>query len=355
MDKSLSRLTHINLASGFRGGERQTLLLMDALSKRGFNQSLICRKNSDLQKKAESIKNLEINVTGLNPIACIRYFFNEGTLHFHESRAFFALWLSTLFSRKNYLITRRVQRSPKNNVLNASIYQGASNIVALTHNIAESIEKSLILSLDSQIINSAHSSLSYNPFNVEKIKSEFRGKFVVGHIGALDDSHKGQHQIFSLAEKMEKSHPNIIFLLVGGGRDENEFSKKAKKLSNLKVIGYVENVGDYMKVFDVFLFPSRHEGLGSILLDALAFGLPIIASNVGGIPEIIQHDNNGYLVEVDAIGDYMSWLLILFSNKEIYEKMKFNNIEKSKHYTVDKMTDSYVEIYKKMGVQTNER
>jgi len=142
---------------------------------------------------------------------------------------------------------------------------------------------------------------------------------------------------------------------VGGGRDENEFSKKAKKLSNLKVIGYVENVGDYMKVFDVFLFPSRHEGLGSILLDALAFGLPIIASNVGGIPEIIQHDNNGYLVEVDAIDDYMSWLLILFSNKEIYEKMKFNNIEKSKHYTVDKMTDSYVEIYKKMGVQTNER
>ena len=60
--------------------------------------------------------------------------------------------------------------------------------------------------------------------DVEKIKSEFGGKFVVGHIGALDDSHKGQHQIFSLAEKMEKSHPNIIFLLVGGGRDENEFS-----------------------------------------------------------------------------------------------------------------------------------
>ena len=100
MDKSLSRLTHINLASGFRGGERQTLLLMDALSKRGFNQTLICRKNSDLQKKAERIKNLEINVTGLNTIACIRYFFNEGTLHFHESRAFFAFWLSSLFLRK---------------------------------------------------------------------------------------------------------------------------------------------------------------------------------------------------------------------------------------------------------------
>jgi len=75
---------------------------------------------------------------------------------------------------------------------------------------------------------------------------------------------------------------------------------------------------------------------------------------VGGIPEIIQHDNNGYLVEVDAIDDYMSWLLILFSNKEIYEKMKVNNIEKSKNYTVDQMTDSYVEIYKKMGVQRNE-
>jgi glycosyltransferase involved in cell wall biosynthesis len=355
MDKNLSRVTHINLASGFRGGERQTLLLMDALSERGFNQSLICRKNSDLHKKAERIKNLEINVTGLSTIACIRYFFNKGALHFHESRAFFALWLSTLFSRKNYLITRRVQRLPKNNVLNSSIYQGASFIVALTHNISENIDKSLDLSLDCQIINSAHSSLSFNELNVEKIKSEFRGKFVVGHIGALDDSHKGQHQIFSLAEKMQKIHPSIIFLLVGGGRDEKEFLKKAKKLSNLKVIGFVENVGDYMKVFDVFLFPSRHEGLGSILLDALAFGLPIIASNMGGIPEIIEHNNNGYLVEVDSIDDYMSWLLILFSNKEIYEKIKVNNIEKSKNYTVDQMTNSYIEIYKQMGVQRNGR
>ena len=244
------------------------------------------------RKKAERIKNLEINVTGLNTIACIRYFFNEGTLHFHESRAFFAFWLSTLFLRKNYLITRRVQRPPKNNVLNASIYQGASNIVALTHNIAESIEKSLILSLDSQIINSAHSSLSYNPFNVEKIKSELENKFIVGHIGAFDDSHKGQNQIFSLAEKMQRTHPNIFFMLIGGGRDENKFLMQASQLSNIKVIGHVDNVGDYMKAFDLFLFPSRHEGLGSILLDALAFGLPIIASNVGGIPEIINHGNN---------------------------------------------------------------
>ena len=285
------------------------------------------------------------NVTGLNTIACIRYFFNEGTLHFHESRAFFAFWLSTLFLRKNYLITRRVQRHPKNNVLKASIYQGSSNIVALTHNIAESIENSLILSLDSQIINSAHSSLSYNPFNVEKIKSELENKFIVGHIGALDDSHKGQNQIFSLAEKMQRTHPNIFFMLIGGGRDENKFLMQASQLTNIKVIGHVDNVGDYMKAFDLFLFPSRHEGLGSILLDALAFGLPIIASNVGGIPEIIKHRVNGILVDLNSLDDYYNAIKSLFSDVKMRSKIEQSNKEKGKSFSIKTMTDQYDKLY----------
>lgn len=355
MDNHLPRVNHINLASGFRGGERQTLLLIKDLSRRGFHQSLICKKNSEIQKKAASIVNLEVNAVGFGVISCIRYFFNEDILHFHESRAFFALWFCTLLLKKNYLITRRVQRMPKNNIVNASIYQGASMIVTLTQNIAENVEKSLNLSFDYHVVNSAHSSLNFNPSNVEKIKSELENKFIVGHIGAFDDSHKGQNQIFSLAEKMQRTHPNIFFMLIGGGRDENKFLMQASQLSNIKVIGHVDNVGDYMKAFDLFLFPSRHEGLGSILLDALAFGLPIIASNVGGIPEIINHGNNGYLVEEDAIDDYMSYLLRLTENQQLYEKMKASNIVKSENYTVERMTDAYEDIYKQIGINSNAR
>ncbi|MBT5542775.1 MAG: hypothetical protein HOK34_08085, partial [Gammaproteobacteria bacterium] len=77
MDNHLPRVNHINLASGFRGGERQTLLLIKDLSRRGFHQSLICKKNSEIQKKAASIVNLEVNAVGFGVISCIRYFFNE--------------------------------------------------------------------------------------------------------------------------------------------------------------------------------------------------------------------------------------------------------------------------------------
>ena len=74
---------------------------------------------------------------------------------------------------------------------------------------------------------------------------------------------------------------------MGEGRDFELFKKLTASLDNITLVGQVENLGSYLKALDVFLFPSRHEGLGSILLDALDFGLPIIATDVGGIPEII--------------------------------------------------------------------
>ena len=110
----------------------------------------------------------------------------------------------------------------------------------------------------------------------------------------------------------------------------------------------MDNVGDYLKAFDIFLFPSRHEGLGSILLDALDFGLPVIATDVGGIPEIIENGVNGFLVKPDAIDDICESILGLYSESTLMEQIARANTEKAKSYTVGTMADKYVQIYQRI-------
>ena len=110
----------------------------------------------------------------------------------------------------------------------------------------------------------------------------------------------------------------------------------------------MDNVGDYLKAFDIFLFPSRHEGLGSILLDALDFGLPVIATDVGCISEIIESGVNGFLVKPDAIDGICESILGLYSESTLMEQIARANTEKSKSYTVGTMADKYVQIYQRI-------
>ena len=100
-------------------------------------------------------------------------------------------------------------------------------------------------------------------------------------------------------------------MLVGGGDDEAMLKSLAAGLSNVTFTGFVNNVGDYLAAFDVFVLPSNREGIGSILLDAMDRGLPVIASRVGGVPDIVHDDDNGILIEAGSVDQLRAAILAL--------------------------------------------
>ncbi|MEO1928782.1 MAG: glycosyltransferase family 4 protein, partial [Gammaproteobacteria bacterium] len=276
---------------------------------------------------------------------CRTYFKDAPLLHFHESRVFAAIWSFGIATEKKHIITRRVERSPRSNFINKSIYRNANQTVTLSRSISKSIQKSFNLDLDPIVIPSAKTGFTTDQVEVQRIRSKMRGDFIVGHIGALDDSHKGQLQIIELAQMTHETFPEICFLLVGSGKDMGHFKQLTQDLNNIEFVGQKENVGDYLAAFDLFIFPSRHEGLGSILLDAMDFGLPIIASNVGGIPEIIKNEVNGILVDLNSLDDYYNALKSLFSDTKMRSQMQQSNTEKGKSFSVKTMTDQYIKLY----------
>ncbi len=341
-------LCHVNLATGFRGGERQTYLLMDRLSNQGWQQKLIARKSGKLAELSQSVDNLTIVETSINPLQYLGHFANVDIVHMHESRAFLTLHVSGHLRQTPYVLTRRVQRKPRQSWLNQSVYSKANAVVTLSDAIGQIVNESLGIKLNYSVIPSAKTGFSFNSGEVQSIRSRLKGDFVVGHIGTLDDSHKGQLQIIEAARRFSASHPEICFVLVGEGRDFELFKQQTASLDNIALVGLVDNVGDYLKAFDIFLFPSRHEGLGSILLDALDFGLPVIATDVGGIPEIIENGVNGFLVKPDAIDDICESILGLYSESTLIEQIARANTEKAKSYTVGTMADKYVQIYQRI-------
>ena len=160
------------------------------------------------------------------------------------------------------------------------------------------------------------------------------------------DSHKGQRQIIAVARELARSAPDVSFLLVGAGRDEAALREEARDLPNLHFAGEVGDVGNYLAAFDIFLYPSRHEGLGSVLLDAMTFGLPMVATAVGGIPEIVQHGVNGLLCDVDDIAGLAAALLTLRADADLRRRMAAANRERAGKFSPAAMTERYIEVYR---------
>ena len=344
MNDHASLLCHVNLANGFRGGERQTLLLVKALSEKGFKQKLIARKDSELVKRSQTISGIDVIEKNIFAFDAFSETSEKTLFHFHDSRSFPMFYLNGLLKSMKYIYTRRVQRSPKVNFMSKKIYKDSMKIVCLSSSIENTVKESFGKSIDSLIIPSASAGFDHDPDKSLEIRQKIKHDFLVGHIGSLDDSHKGQLDIIKLARQAKSKALDIGFVMVGSGRDELLLKKESKDLENVYFTGQVENIGDYLSAFDVFIFPSRHEGLGSSLLDAIHFGLPVIARNVGGISDIIEHGINGFMVS-ESGPDFFTPLVELYENEAKRQMISKANREKSKEFSIERMTQSYISLY----------
>jgi glycosyltransferase involved in cell wall biosynthesis len=134
--------------------------------------------------------------------------------------------------------------------------------------------------------------------------------------------------------------------LLGSGVDEAAFRALAAQQSNVELAGQVDNVGDYLVLFDAFVFPSLHEGMGSTLLDAMAFALPIVATSVGGIVDLIRDGQNGILIEPsrpDALRDAVARL---HDDPALARRLGDAGRRVAQDHSPGVMADRYLDLYR---------
>ena len=337
------RLAHINLAKGYRGGERQAELLIRALGGLGVEQVLIARANRPL---AERLADAGIEIrqcSGL--LSAFRAARDVDVVHSHEGRGVYAAWLRNEISGTPYVITRRVNNPLGDSWLTRRAYTRAAFVASVAADVAR-IVQAFDERVNSCVIHSSSSGLPVDSASAKSIRDRFPGKWIIGNVGALDNAQKGQEYIIEVARRMKDSHPGFQILLVGGGDDEAMLRELAGDLPNVSFEGWSDRVGDYLAAFDLFILPSNKEGIGGILLDAMDRALPIIASRVGGLPEIVKDGDNGILIDPRSPDQLEQAILRLYDDPDLRRAMGARGREFSRDFTADAMAAKYLDLYK---------
>ena len=141
-------------------------------------------------------------------------------------------------------------------------------------------------------------------------------------------------------EKVQKEIPSKL-ILVGDGPDRSECERLTRQLElgdSVKFLGKQEALVEILSSSDLFLIPSQSESFGLAALEAMACGLPVVSSSVGGLPELVKHNETGFIAEIGDIDRMAKYALELLSNDKKYKLFSDN----SRQRTVDKFDKSKV-------------
>lgn len=154
-------------------------------------------------------------------------------------------------------------------------------------------------------------------------------------------------------EIMVERNPKMKLFVIGEGEEEEQLKELTKKLNldwHVNFVGQVayRKVPEYMAAADVFVLPSLSEGFPLVMPEAMACGLPIVATKVGGVPEIITDGENGLLVEPKNPQQIAEKVLLLLGDDELRQKISKSNKDKVKNYSWENVIQRLEELYQSL-------
>jgi glycosyltransferase involved in cell wall biosynthesis len=174
--------------------------------------------------------------------------------------------------------------------------------------------------------------------------------FIIGNVGRLAES-KGHQFLFQAIKKILEIRKNqpIKLLVIGEGKEKEKLIKYAKELNlekNVIFTGYRKDVEKLMALMDIFVLTSLREGLPRVLVQAAAVGMPLVAFNIDGIPEIIKDNYNGFLVNPRDIEQLTNRIIKYMDNEELvlFHGQKGRELVKGK-WSIEDMVKKTNQIY----------
>lgn len=218
-------------------------------------------------------------------------------------------------------------------------------------------------------VNPVQFSSKYTPTN-KKLKKKmlnqlgYKNKKIVLYTGRLKKM-KGVHCLLKAVFQLKKRYDNFVLLIVGGNKygknDKTKYVRRLRRIASkmpthVHFVPYVsyDEIHKWYTLADVIVVPSiRHEAFGLVNLEAMASAVPVIGTHVGGIPEVITHGHNGYLVSLENhVDEIESFMFQLLTDDRLAEKMGRNGrLEVEKKWTwqhsADRLYQHYMNSFKK--------
>ncbi|MES3005144.1 MAG: glycosyltransferase family 4 protein [Patescibacteria group bacterium] len=152
----------------------------------------------------------------------------------------------------------------------------------------------------------------------------------------------------------------VVFMVIGKGEEGHKLQALAKELGvsdRVRFLGFLDykDIPRYFSVCDIFIRPSRSEGFGNSFIEAMASGLPVVATPVGGIPDFIDDKETGIFCSPDNPQSVARAVNTLLNDKDLYIKLSNNGKRvASTKYGWDKITEGMKDVFNKLTVNANE-
>lgn len=342
------RICFINSNNDWGGGEKWHLETATLLLQKGYSCFVLANKKSELYKRVRNtpLHYFQIRLSNLSFLNIFKIYkiykvFKRERIKsiiINSSRDLKIAGIAAKLANVKNIVYRRGLALPVgNSIINRYLFK---NVV--TQVVANSEEtKRTILAKNPKLFNANDIHVIYNGINIQKeldaqiVEHKIRenNEIIIGNVGRLVDQ-KGQDYLVEIAVLLKQKGINFKIVIVGEGKKETELRylvRKANVTSNFMFVGFANNVINIVNQFDIFVLPSRYEGFGFAIVEAMVCKKPVVAFNISSNPEIIDDNKTGFLVNAFNVHHFANKIELLINNAQLRTTMGQAGFERVKN------------------------
>jgi L-malate glycosyltransferase len=358
-------IVHLNTADSWRGGEKQTFYLASHLHHREYSSYCICQKNSPLHEKLSTsnvphfpvVMRSEFDFIAAKDISNLLKKLNAKILHMHTAHAHSLGYLSSFFHKVPVnIVSRRVDFKINKNILSRLKYNYPDNYITVSNAIKDILIRDGIPPGKVTAVYSGVDPENYRNIRSDYLLREFsaisniKKKVKLVNVAALTDQ-KDHRTLIKAIEIIIKQFNNFILFIAGSGELKDSLIKLRDNLGLEDYIvftGFRDDALNLIDFADIFIMCSRLEGLGTSIIDAMALKKPVIATETGGIPELIRDFENGILVPKENPDALAGAIIELLRNKNLREKIASQAFKDAQKFSIEKTVDNTIDVYRNL-------
>jgi glycosyltransferase involved in cell wall biosynthesis len=233
----------------------------------------------------------------------------------------------------------------------------SDHVFTVSEAVGRSMRSPRWLPLRPPAIETLHHGLDWNDFSQTAMTPTARREFwiplsapLIGTVANFRRE-KGHRYLLEAFGKVREAHPDTRLLLVGQGPLEGETRRRAADQGldgSVIFAGYRDDALRILPTFDVFVLPSQHEGLSIALLEAMALGRPIVATRVGGVPEVVEDGVTGFLVPPRDPAALAAAIVTLLESPALRERMGEAARRRATHFDIRSSVRRVEQVYEEL-------
>jgi glycosyltransferase involved in cell wall biosynthesis len=358
---------HIDTARTWRGGQSQVLTTVLGLRALGHRTMLVAHSEGELRQRAKEGLDLlplapktEMDLTAAWRLSRIVKQLKPDIVHAHDphgvAMAALALSMSTQLAKPPLVAARRVDFHLRGSSLSRWKYRQVDCFICAS----EAIRAMLV----GDGVPTARAVTVHEGIDLERVEAAPPAKLheefwlphhapIAGNVAALVP-HKGQRHLIEAARVVLPQVPDARFVIAGEGELRPALERQIKDHhleKHVLLAGFRPDVLSLHKAFDIFVMSSVTEGLGTSLLDAMAAGKPIVATDTGGIPEVVIHGETGILVPPRDHDAMAQAIVTLLKNDELRRTMgEAGRARARKMFSAERMVQDTLRVYQRVAM-----